>query len=433
MDEFLNSQVRVDPQTNAVAFMLIAVLGFSLVPLLLDQPPDEANPFALNAVWQIGRALAFGAYLLWWHRPLVTNPTLWVAIRKQWRSVGLLLGMVAYFNFAFFFWSTKYIDTAVAAIIWESWPFFFVLLLSINKTIGRASEAKVTARTFFLMLLAFVGLALVIIAQPGNTSDLFGQLGTRTLLGVGLVLVATLLAGLAAYRFRWANEVKEQLQNLQECTTEGSTETKDQDNLGLLIVATSIAVAVCGVVNGVVALGLGGIAAFEIDVVSSLWFIVINAVATVFWAKSNLLTSNLGINSFYYMAPVLALGWLALFTEVEVARADLLVIGAAVIVAVSMMINFEAERRLGLITVVVTLWLFGGFVYLREELLQYLWSGGWIWDGDIDYLALLALSGTVFALILAFRTSALLNGRPGKTNMSSICSEGWKLWCIRPK
>ena len=67
----------------------MAVLTGSLAPLILDQPADGSDPLTHNAVWQIGREIVFGAYLFGWHRPLMTNRSLWDAMRQRWLSEGL--------------------------------------------------------------------------------------------------------------------------------------------------------------------------------------------------------------------------------------------------------------------------------------------------------------------------------------------------------
>ena len=91
--------------------------------------------------------------------------------------------------------------------------------------------------------------------------------------------------------------------------------------------------------------------------------------------------------------------WLFLFSEVSVPRVDYLLIGAAAVITANLLINFEAERLIGFKALVIALWACGTVVYLRP-ITQGIWVGG-------DYFNALALSSTVFILLLSFRVARL--------------------------
>ena len=114
------------------------------------------------------------------------------------------------------------------------------------------------------------------------------------------------------------------------------------------------------------------------------------------------------ISPLSYTTPVLSLLWLRLFSNIDVARPDYVIMGASAIIAVNLVLNINPERnlpveRVGFKGLILSLWLFGVYVYLRDR-----WFTGFdiTWRG-VDYWAAIALSSTVFALILSFRMSRL--------------------------
>ena len=131
-----------------------------------------------------------------------------------------------------------------------------------------------------------------------------------------------------------------------------------------------------------------------------------HALANIARRTANLMTDNLGINAFSYATPIFSLMWLPLFSQVDVARVDYLIIGSAAIIATNLLINFEAEVRFGFKALILALWACGTFVYLRDDVLQYLPFGGWLWPGE-TYLGAVGLSATVFILLLTFRVASL--------------------------
>ena len=133
---------------------------------------------------------------------------------------------------------------------------------------------------------------------------------------------------------------------------------------------------------------------------------------------ANLMKTGPGVNALMYVAPVLGLGWLAWFTDIELLRSDLFAQGAFLIFALNVIIQMhpDAERdytrfsveaprgvRLGFTSFILSLWGFGALVYLRDE-----WMGdSTLYWASNDYWTLVGLSATIFALILGFRLARL--------------------------
>ncbi|MDE0235386.1 MAG: hypothetical protein OXM62_10290, partial [bacterium] len=66
--------------------------------------------------------------------------------------------------------------------------------------------------------------------------------------------------------------------------------------------------------------------------------------------KAVLITPDLGINALIYASPVVGLLWLGLFTDITVARLDLLVVGAVIVAMANVLLNRtsgRSYRRLG--------------------------------------------------------------------------------------
>ena len=123
------------------------------------------------------------------------------------------------------------------------------------------------------------------------------------------------------------------------------------------------------------------------------------------------------INVLAFMSPLLALVWL-MAAGISLPRFDLFFIGAVLILAVNILIQLKPDEerdvapygkaprsgsRLGFTVFILSIWTFGTFTYVRDELLP---ADQLVWDQE-EYWGLIALSATVFALILGFRVARL--------------------------
>lgn len=130
------------------------------------------------------------------------------------------------------------------------------------------------------------------------------------------------------------------------------------------------------------------------------------------------MTSNLGVNSLGYATPVFALFWLFLLSRVDVVNPDYLVVGAVAVIAANLLINFQAEIRLGFRTLIVAIWACGTFVHFRSDPAEYLDIRGWLWSSG-EYFTLLAPAATVFTLILSFRIGRITTRMADETSRGS--------------
>ena len=385
---------------TAGAYMLLAVLGFSAVPLLISLGGREA-PFLLTASLKAGAIIGASLFLVIFYRPLSFSTRTWAKIgsslvkaplriggRTIYSPLPILLMAIAYFDHTFFALAVSYINVAIATVVYETWPIFLIALTALLFR-GTKSYTITTFGIYSLSILVFAGFAFVVLSQAyelGLGETTLAQLLTASV----FLIIAPALAPLAAFGLRWGVDLGNSLS--------GTSNTDDEDRsyqlfgvimaniicLPAIFVAGRVYfqetiptnIAVYAVVGGVVFLSVGNIA----------------------WRTANLVTHDLGINTISYLTPVLGLIWLFLFSQVGVIRVDYLIIGTAAILTANLLINFEAERLIGFKALVVALWACGTVVYLR--------GGAWgIWVGG-DYFNALALSATVFILILSFRVDS---------------------------
>ena len=120
--------------------------------------------------------------------------------------------------------------------------------------------------------------------------------------------------------------------------------------------------------------------------------------------QANLLTNNLSINALRYTGPLFAVLWLFLFRDTNYMNFDFLVIGATAIIAANLLLNFEAEIRLGYKALILALWGCGMVVYLRQVVVFY------------DYFNLIEVAVVIFILVLSFRTDRLVRRSTNEEN-----------------
>ena len=122
------------------------------------------------------------------------------------------------------------------------------------------------------------------------------------------------------------------------------------------------------------------------------------------------------INSLYYLTPVAALGLLALFADTDIARPDLLIVGAAGVVAVNMVMHLDPEgvrqraRSVGghgYKAIVSALWVCGTLILLRDDWLP---AGRQVWS-LVEYWGMFGVFATAFALMFSFRLAWLVGRR----------------------
>ena len=349
----MTEQTAHDParQSRATRFMLVAVIGFSAIPVYIAVADTHRAPFVFTAFLYAGQFVGLGAYTLLTYRALFFRRRPLGVIARQVVRPTMLLTLTGYLNYAFYSWSTEYIDPAVTTVIFGGWTFTTVLFVGWTFRSERRYERTSGALVGF-MLIGFAGFALAILSQRADIFD-FGQ-GAAPLIEVGIgVLLAVIsmsMATLGSFVLKWGVETAQRVDAVADHPYE-------QSELEVAGVLTGIVVAALVAIPVNLALGLargestvrplvgghrGGISAdyalaFGVGLFS-LGF------CTALFRRANLMTRNLGIIGMTYGTLPVSLLWLALLGEIDVERPLYLAAGAALIVVSNLLVHFVGRR-----------------------------------------------------------------------------------------
>lgn len=394
----------------AIGFMLAAVIGYSLIPLAIALSGGEENPFFFNAAMNVGICVGLIVFLATAYRSQVQNGEVLKLVRRRAYSWPFALVAANNFGYAMFALSSRFIDISVTAILYEVSPIFVILLTAWlfrkEKRFNKLNQA-----TLGLTFLAFFGVGFVIASQTGGFGD-FNNLSLMPLtFGALLAVAAAILASFSAVGLKWGVDLSKEIpidarQNRPDSLIE----------LFCVVVAGVIANCVAIPLSVLAGLANGETLSRDILMIGLVAGVFANAIPTILWRLSNVLTSDLGVYAIGYLAPIFALAWLFAFSLVE-AQPDFLIIGAAGIIAANLLINFEAEIRFGFKSLIIALWACGAVVYLRPVDGALFGVENWEWTGT-EYFAALALSATIFTLILSFRIARLASRTAEEENRS---------------
>ena len=369
------------------------------------------------------------------------SPVGWLKAPMLWAAAGAL-------NYSFLVWSTHFVETAVATTAFELWPMFAIVGLaryersealyldpSADPLTGTTS---MSAEQTMLCVLAAVGLLFMLGGQAGTEISSLGVLFSFSgvvgislaLIGAALaamIVVGTLVYGKVMY-YSLVHEADDE--NARSLEPAASRSPEDRR---LLLWLTMFGFTISGGVSLPVIGGLGlglqnshaGISALGLFGAVLLGIVTISA--SLLLRVGNVGTAGPAVNALLFVSPALALAVL-LWLGVTLPRFDLFVIGAALAIAVNILLQLKPDKerdlykfgkealpdtRLGFVVFILSIWMFGTAVYLRDEIIP----DGWMsWSAN-DYWGLIALPATVFALILAFRVARLTTRISGEDDI----------------
>ena len=391
---------RSERNGAGAAFMLLAVIGFSLIPLLVAGGSGAESPFLFSAALRLGLGFGHVVFLSIFFGSFLRDRTVLMLISQRAFSWSMLFVVLNQFEYGLFAWATRFVDISVAAVLFESWPIFLILLTALLFR-DETRYRKVSPDTLLLLVIGFAGFVFVAASESGGFGDWNDSQFINTLIGISIVLLAVISASFSAFGFRWGTDLSKELPSSLLIGR-----NRNLVDVCCVLVASCIGNFVGSGLNAIVGFSTGEPILAGAAVVGIVGGMFAHALANIAWRAANLMTDNLGINAFSYATPIFSLVWLFLFAEVDIARVDYLVIGAAGIISANLLINFEAEVRFGFKALILGLWGFGAFVYLRDDLLNLLPFETWLWPGD-TYPEALGLSATVFILLLSFRVARM--------------------------
>ena len=189
--------------------MLVAVLGFSLVPLVISVGGKDA-PFLLTASLKAGAIVGYCLFLVAFYKPLLFSGRTWARIgirlikaplqvggRVIYSPLPILLATITYFDYTFFALAVVYIDVAIATIFYETWPIFLMIALTGFLFRGDKSYKITTVEVYSFSILAFAGFIFVALGQAHEVS--LGEVSlTELILGSIFLVIALLDLALAS-------------------------------------------------------------------------------------------------------------------------------------------------------------------------------------------------------------------------------------------
>ena len=399
----------------AIIYMMVAVLGLSVMPPVVSLAGGGENPFLVSAGLRIGLILGYAVFLSVGYWSILRSPSLWKLVSQRVVSWIMVFAVLAYGDLAFFGLATRYIDISLASVIYETWPIVTILLMQrLLSDSGR--YRKITPAVVGLMLVGLLGFALAVGGQSGGFRALvtFDASSLETLLGVFLAVLAVVLGSFSAFGYRWGEDLKKELPpSLIGRKSPGSID------LFCVVAGTLLANCIAVPVNLTAGFATGeeaGLSMFSISIIGGVFAY---AAAGVAWRKANLVSNNLGVNALVYLVPMFSLVWLFALSQAHIKLVDYLIMGAAAIITANLLINFEAEIRSGFKALILALGTCGAIVYLRDDFFEFLGVEQWIWAGS-GYFESLTLSATVFTLLLAFRVARLVSRTSEEDNRTFI-------------
>ncbi len=400
----------------AVALMLVTASVWASVPLAVDLTDGAQNAFLFNAGWRAGGCVGCLAVLVFRFpkllsdmvtdgeseaRKLARSSFSFRFRNLSWRNRhfggwSILYGCFGKFSYAFFALAAGFASVATVAVIYEIWPVVMVVCMA---WLFRGSPQYRPASGWLILMVVASFIGFVLVAWPERSI----LPGSVLIVGVGVAVLGAAIAGSQnAVAFRWADILG---RDLHQAGSYGRS-------LPSLLVfgsvfAQCITQLMCVVISIPIVLMTGGEINYSLVAVAVAGGLLSSGLADVLFRAANTIGDNLGVNAISYTTPLFALGWLSLFSTVEVAKPDFLIIGAMIVVMSNLLINFEAEIRWGFKSLILALGMFGMVAYLRDGLFDFLEVADWYWPAG-GYFEAVALSATVFTLLLAFRVARLV-------------------------
>ena len=384
----------------ANAYMLAAVVMFSALPLIISWGGGGQSPFLFNAAMSGGVVFGCLVFMAGRYPSLVFNAASLRLIAAQAIDSRILISIAANFNFAFLAWSSRFVDVSISAILFGTWPIFIVIIHD-RLYQHRDRYHRLSPQVLLLLALGLIGFAFIIVGQAGGFDSVETAGLTELSIGVVLAVLGAIATACNAFGFHWGTDLADDFPaEIRQDTSHDSLEF-----FGLLV-AFLIANAVSGLFNTVAGISSGE----TMDARSLLIAVAVgggaSAIANAAWRKANLGAHHAGVNALAFAAPVFSLAWLFFLAQAQPQNWEYLIIGVMGIVIVNLLINSEADIRFDYKALMLALWAFGAFVYLRDDVLRYLPFGEWQWPGEA-YFAALGLSATVFTLLRSFRVARL--------------------------
>lgn len=355
----------------AIAFMLIAVLLYSLFPLVGVFGTVNVSGFVFAGVGHCLSAVVSIAGTMWLTRR--GNRYSLISLMKSLLGDRRVLihavqsGVINYLSHACLFASFVYISKASASIVYEVWPIIALFTLAVTHPHQSKTTRWVTLdrRIWFLSFAAFVGLVIIVIDASQlkfDWTDPFGFIPSRD--GkIGLTLAA-LSAIFMAYSVALGRNIRLYVEERYgDCEA-----TLDQLNRALL---ASAATKIFGMVGFVLTIPFLPSAVQEITNlgVETIGWAVLNGVVIVTlgslsYREALARSDQVELTIMWYLTPVIALLWLG---SAGVETLTITVgVGAILIVSANALLQMRSDTTPAFIGVFLSVAIAGAVVTLSD-------------------------------------------------------------------
>lgn len=411
------------PINRARALIFLSTFFFSWVPVFFVLAEAKTSPINFVATVTV-----FTAVLSVLVAGVGTIKDEWTTLREELNESRRLVawGTVCRLDYLCFAIALYFVNSPVAVVLAEIWPVVMILVIAVIPTFESLRRPDIRQGILWLAFpICFVGSAILALGELGvpimrvpewyglftldalltsidNCSaaiagwpEVTSQSGTScTSLGVLAAIVAGVATG---FHLAYNRQVAHLLSN--------RFKKKDKNPRKMFCESISLAF------TSVLAAPCFFVAAWLVEDWSS-WISIENTIWTLLGAGAvtagaltfrlaNQLAGN-NINVIYYLMPIFSLMWLILLSwlkviDVKVPPLEPFLIGAAAILTANLMAAFSVDRSLAFKGLILSLWCFGGWVYVRAGTPGY----------GLYYESVVA-TVTVYVLLLSFRTDRLV-------------------------
>ena len=181
---------------RAIGYMAMAIVGYSMTPVMVGIASGGDTPLVYNAVMRFGYSISVAVFLFAFYGSLLRSTAVLKVLGRRllnWHVVLIFLGQ---FEIGLLAWATRFVDISVATILMESWPILLVFLVGRWFT-ARDRYVKPTPALVLLLIAGFGGVALVILSQGVEGDGFYGRTLVAPFLGFLLALGAALCIALS--------------------------------------------------------------------------------------------------------------------------------------------------------------------------------------------------------------------------------------------
>lgn len=314
---------------RARGLMLLGA-GFSAaIPALLALGGGIEAAFLFNAWVGLGAIASYAAFLIFVGSRGFFSRGFWREALRRAPGVALALGTATNFNYALVGLAASLAGIAAAAAIYESWLLFALA----GGAILSWRRERVEWAMFGILGVGLIGGALALAARVGDFG-VDGAAAGALALECGLALGAAAIGGIGvAYEIRWGVDFSRDV----GMPRYGASE------LCCVAVMYAFGNAVALPVKAAVGIARGEILGID-GAVYGLAAGACVAGAALCWRAANARSASGGVNALWQVAPVGAIGLLLALGLADVARADYLIAGGAIIATANVAAGIIARK-----------------------------------------------------------------------------------------